>query len=92
MDAADRVGLPVSTLQADDLDGRMAGEDPDQLGPDVTAGADDPDPDLFLSRARPAVRPDRGRWLDPRAHGRTWSFAEDGFEIETIGRTAAITA
>ena len=72
------------------------------LGPDVSGGADDPDPDALSGRssqrARPAVRRSRGRRLESRAHRRAgvlahaWSLTGDGFEIDADRRTAAMTA
>ena len=82
MEAADGLVLAVAAGEADDLDVRMAGEQADQLRPDVPRRADDPDPDPARSAVvgnaaqrawqepRRAVRRDRRGRLEPRAHGR----------------------
>ncbi len=97
MAGADRL-MAVAALEPDDLDRRMAAEQADQLGADVARCADDPDPDPAVRGIRPAIRRDRDRWLDSRAHGRAGvrrharSLAGDGFEVEAVGRKAAMTA
>ena len=40
----DGVVVPVTPGQADDIDVRVTGQDPDQLGTDVPGRTDDPDP------------------------------------------------
>ncbi len=85
MVAADRLVLAVATREPDDLDVRMARQQPDELRADVPGRPDDADTDA--PRAVPAVRRDaterageesrrrlarrdhRGR-LETRAHGR----------------------
>ena len=82
--AADRVVLAVAAGESDDLDVRMARQQPDELGTDVPGGTDDADADP----SRPAVRAhaplgageeprrlvrrDRRGRSEPRAHWRTW--------------------
>ena len=83
MVAADRVVLAVAAGEADDLDVRMAGQQPDQLGADVPGRTDDADADPSRPAVgahaalrageeprRPVRRDRRGR-PEPRAHGRT---------------------
>src|SRR3954447_21527764 len=80
--AADRLVLPVAAGQTDDVDVRMARQDPDQLGADVAGRADDADPEAALAvGSDPSLRPgdeprrplrrDRRGRSEPRAHRRS---------------------
>ena len=73
--AADRLVAAAARGQRDDVDERVAVEEPDQLGADVAGRADDPDADPQV-RSGPAVRRDRRLRLQARAHGRARPFAE----------------
>jgi len=64
MDRADRVIVALAAVQPDELDIRMARQEADQLTPDISGRADDPDPDA----SRSAVRVDAA--LIPRHEGR----------------------
>ena len=75
MRPADWVVVAAASGEPDDLDERVAGEEPDELRTDIAGGADDPDADPELG-SRPAVRRDRRNGLEARAHGRARPFAE----------------
>ena len=67
---ADRIAVPVAALQADELDVRVAREQPDQLRADVAGRADDADADAAW-RLRRAVAARRARARTPiGGHGR----------------------
>ncbi len=85
---ADRIVLAVTAGQPDDLDVRMARQQPDELAAGVPGRADDADPDpsrpaIDRNAARRAgedprrpVRRDRRGRPESCAHGRTRPFAE----------------
>jgi hypothetical protein len=81
----DRLPVAVAALQSDDLDGRVAVEQANQLGADIPGRTDDPDPDPRPGGRRPIDVRASGR-LDPCAPGRSvaargdGSFTEDGLE------------
>jgi hypothetical protein len=52
MDRADRVIVALAAVQPDELDIRMARQEADQLTPDISGRADDPDPDASRSAVR----------------------------------------
>ena len=98
---ADRIVVAVAPGEADQRDRWVAVEEPDQFAADIPRRPDDTDPDPASGGGiRPAVRRDRGRRLEPRAHRRAGarrraaSLTGDEVEDEdgAIGRTAAITA
>jgi hypothetical protein len=92
MGQADRLAVAAAALEPDDLDVRVAAEETDQLGPDVPRRTDDPDPNAGAG-ARSAVRLDRGRRLEARAHRHAGPLA--GSRLEDwigIGGTAVMTA
>jgi hypothetical protein len=89
---ADRVVVAAARCEPDDLDERVASEEPDQLRADVAGRADDPDADLRAG-TRPAVRRDRRSGLEARAHGRAKPFAEGClWPRPGIGWTAVMSA
>ena len=89
MDVAARDGVAVAAVEADDLDRRMAAEDPDQLAAAVAGRPDDRDPDPGIAVTEAAIGRGLERAPDPRAHrragvaGHAWSFAEDGSWVIT---------
>ncbi len=81
MDPADRVVVAAAAGEPDELDVRVAREQPDQLGADVPGRPDDADPDApgtagrihappGAGEADRATRRDPRERLEARAHGR----------------------
>ncbi len=80
MVARDRIVVTVATGESDEVDVRVASQQPDQLCADVPGRADDPDPQPTRAAVRVdpaaragedprrAVRRDRGRRSEVRAH------------------------
>ena len=58
MDPGDRVMVALATLQADEVDVRMPGQDPDEFGTDIAGRPDDPasDPSRPPGRVQAALR------------------------------------
>ena len=67
--AADRIVVAVAAGEPDDVDVRMARQQPDQLGADVAGRADDADADPARPAVRATPRSERGRNPDD------WSVA-----------------
>jgi hypothetical protein len=82
VDPLDRVVVSAATHETDQIDVRVPGEEPDELGTDVPGGPNDPDPDPpwptgwidaplgSWQESSSAIRHDPGWCTDSRAHGR----------------------